>query len=217
LKNRILGMRVGLREVLVFAFFIGAINQALTELWCTRKRWSSLIADLNANPFLKDHHIVLSTQPEATQVLAHKLRFLQGWFMFSPNPVMDDGTIVVDAVTADGRHVDPFWGNEPNFDLLHAKSFAYNQIWSDYFNRMHLPGNRGYRDSMIDYMRRLPERTGNPNDVLVSGEVYWVHDLNPKWKTTESYAEGKDLLFSFGKEGGAKDPPPPPKKPDSDS
>ena len=55
--------------------------------------------------------------------------------MFSPNPVMDDGTIVVDAITVDGRHVDPFSIHvepytlrEPNFDLLHAKSLRTNQI-----------------------------------------------------------------------------------------
>ena len=67
--------------------------------------------------------------------------------MFSPNPVMDDGTIVVDAITVDGRHVDPFSIHvepytlrEPNFDLLHARSLRTNQIWGDYFNRIHTPG-----------------------------------------------------------------------------
>ncbi len=63
---------------------------------------------------------------------------------------------------------------------------------------------------MVDYMRRLPERTGNPNDKLVSGEVYWTHDMNPKWGTTESWGYGKDLMFTFGETGGAVTPPPPP-------
>jgi hypothetical protein len=139
------------------------------------------------------------------------MRFLQGWFMFSPNPVMDDGTIIVDAITVDGRHVDPFWAEPPNFDLLNAKSFGYNQIWSDYFNRMHSSGNRAYRDAMVDYMRRLPERTGNPNDKLVSGTVYWVKDMNPKWNTTKSWNEQRETLFTFDETGGAKDPKTPPK------
>ena len=177
---------VGVRELLALAFFVGALNQAAVELWSIKRR-------------------VKVPQPEVTRVLSHKLRFLQGWFMFSPNPVMDDGTIVVDAVTVDGRNIDPFWSKPPNFDLLNTKSFRYNQIWSDYFNRMHLAGNRGYRDAMIDYMRRLPERTGNPNDALVRGEVYWVHDMNPKWKTRESWGYQKDLLYSFDEQGKRTD------------
>ncbi|MFS8070878.1 MAG: hypothetical protein ACMG6S_31310, partial [Byssovorax sp.] len=142
--------------------------------------------------------------PEALRVLAHKARFLQGWFMLSPNPVMDDGTVVVDAVTIDGRHVDPFSIHvqpfklrEPNFDLLHAKSLWLNQSWGDYFNRIHLPGNTAYRDSMKEYMFKLPERTGNPNDAIVSGEVFWVTDQNPRWNEKESYKLEKNKLFSF--------------------
>jgi len=178
-------------QLLALAFFVGALNQAAVELWVIKRRWKV-------------------PQPEVTRVFSHKMRFLQGWFMFSPNPVMDDGTIIVDAVTKDGRHVDPFWRKVPNFDLTHAKSFGYNQIWSDYFNRMHLAGNRNYRDAMIEYMRRLPERTGNPNDELVSGEVYWVKDMNPKWRQRDSWNYQRELLFSWddkGKRTDAKDKP----------
>jgi hypothetical protein len=120
---------------------------------------------------------------------------------------MDDGTIVVEAVTKSGRSVDPFWNEAPNFDLIHVKSFRYNQIWSDYFNRMHFAQNRNYQDAMVDYMRRLPERTGDPSDELESGSVYWVSDMNPKWKTRTSWNEKRELLFTFGSEGGAKTPP----------
>jgi hypothetical protein len=216
LKTRLVHFRGAIRELLILVMFTAAINQALTELWCTRKRWGDLIASMNQSDFLKSRQITLSPQPEVMQVLAHKLRFLQGWFMFSPNPVMDDGTIVVDAITVDGRHVDPFWNKPPDFDLLHARSYGYNQIWSDYFNRIQLAGNRAYRDACVDYLRRLPERTGNPNDAIVSGSVYWTHDMNPKWGTRESWGFGQNLLFTFDKEGGAKEPPPPaaPKKPD---
>ncbi|MBL9024448.1 MAG: HTTM domain-containing protein [Myxococcales bacterium] len=199
------------REVLCAAMFLAAINQALVELWSTKKPWGQAVkwaaekVGTNAD-----------VQPEATRLLTHKPRFLQGWFMFSPNPVMDDGTIIVDAITVDGRHVDPFWNEKPSFDLLHVKSYGYNQIWSDYFNRMHMGGNKQYRDSMIDYMRRLPERTGNPNDALVSGEVYWVRDMNPRFGSTESYAQANELLFVFGETGGAKEPKnAAPEKPDS--
>ncbi len=208
LRQRLYWWRRFGRELFVAAMFIGAINQALTELWATRDWWTKTIADLNQTEFVKKHFDTpLTVQSKYTQPLAHELRFLQGWFMFSPNPVMDDGTIVADAVTVDGRHVDPFWAIEPDFDLSHAESYGYNQIWSDYFNRIHT--NRTYWDAMVDYMRRLPDRTGNPNDAIVSGAVYWTHDMNPKWGTTESWGYGKELMFTFDEEGGAKAAPPP--------
>lgn len=167
-----------LRELMAAAMFAGAINQALVELWVVRDR-------------------IKVPQKEPLRTLAHKLRFLQGWFMFSPGPVIDDGTIVVDAITVDGRHIDPFTREAPMFDIADAKSFAYNQIWCDYFNRMHLPANSAYREAMKEYMYRLPERTGNPNDALVSGDVYWVQDMNPKWNEKKSWKYEKQKLFSF--------------------
>jgi hypothetical protein len=188
-----------LRELMAVAMFAGAVNQAMVELWVINRR-------------------IKVPQPEALRVLAHKARFLQGWFMFSPNPVMDDGTLVVDAVTVDGRHVDPFSIHshpftlrEPDFDLIHAKSLWLTQAWGDYFNRIHLPGNTGYRDAMKDYMFRLPERTGNPNDALVSGEVFWVTDQNPRWNEKQSYQLEKNKLFAF--ENPAYPHPAPPAPP----
>ncbi len=188
-------------ELACLVMFMAALNQALVELWSTQRKWrDDVIAPLNKR-LHRTGKDAIQPQPEAMQTLTHKMRFLQGWFMFSPNPVTVDGTIVVDAVTVDGRHVDPFWRAPPNFDLLHAQSFSYNQIWSDYFNRIQGEGSRPYQKPMLDYMRRLPERTGNPNDALVSGEVYWVSDHNPKPRTHESWGYQKTLLFTFGASG----------------
>ena len=188
---------VVVRELGAVIMFAGAINQAMVELWVINKR-------------------IKVPQPEALRVLAHKARYLQGWFMFSPNPVMDDGTVVVDAITVDGRHVDPFsihsrpWTlREPDFDLLHAKSLWLTQAWGDYFNRIHLPGNTAYRDSMKEYMYKLPQRTGNPNDAIVSGDVYWVTDQNPRWNEKQSYQLEKNKLFSFDNPNIPHAPPPP--------
>ncbi len=228
-----------INELVCAVVLLAALNQAIVELWCTGKRYRALVADLNLKDpspdpakeqrrrigkRIRDFVSALTGEPdwqipaqhEHLATITHKMRFLQGWFMFSPNPVKDDGIIVVDAITVDGRHVDPFWGEPPNFDLVNAKSFGYNQIWSDYFNRIQTAGNRAYRDSMADYLRRLPERTGNPNDKLVSGEVYWVHDFNPRFKQTKSWGQTQTLLCAFGAEGPCKDPPKdPPKKPGS--
>jgi hypothetical protein len=165
------------REFVIAALFAGAVNQALVELWCVNKR-------------------IKVPQPEALRLLSHKMRFLQGWFMFSPNPVTDDGTIVVDALTVDGRHIDPFTAKEPYWDIS-SKSLALSQIWCDYFNRIQLPANNGYREAMKDYMYRLPERTHHPNDAIVSGDVYWVKEMNPRWGEHTGYGYERAKLFSF--------------------
>jgi len=125
------------------------------------------------------------------------MRFLQGWFMFSPDPVIDDGTTVVDAVTVDGRKIDPFTGREPSFELTNIKSFGYSQIWCDYLDRIHRSDYSGYREAMKEYMYRLPARTGRPEDAIVSGDVYWVHDMNPRFGKHESTGYDRQKLFSF--------------------
>ena len=190
-------MLIALREVAVLVMFAAAVNQALVELWCTKNlaKWP---------------------HPEPLRLLAQKFRFLQGWFMFSPGPVTDDGTILVDAKTIDGRNIDPFTGQPPNWELSKVQSYAYNQIWSDYFNRMKDPGNANFRDAMKDYLIRLPERTGRPEDTIVSGDVYWIHDMNPPFGRTESYRFDKQKLFSFDNPAARPRvvttpvPPPPP-------
>jgi Vitamin K-dependent gamma-carboxylase len=171
------------RELFILAMFAAAVNQAMLELWVVNRR-------------------IKVPQPEPLRTLSHKLQLNQGWFMFSPNPVMDDGTLVVDALTVDGRHVDPFSIHvepytlrAPDFDLLNAKSLRTNQIWGDYFNRAHSPG--AVREAMKDYLLKLPERTGRAEDTLVSGEVFWVTDQNPLWNSTTSYKLEKSKLFSF--------------------
>ncbi len=51
---------------------------------------------------------------------------------------------------------------------------------------------------MKDYMYRLPERTGRPGDAIVSGDVFWVKKMNPKWGETEPYGYDRTgKLFSF--------------------
>ena len=191
-----------LRELIVIAMFAGAVNQGLVEMWSLKDRWKGLIDDINKTAFVKARGWRLSAQPEATRLLAHKLRYMQGWFMFAPDPIKDDGTVVVDAVTADGRHVDAITGKAPDFDLQNAKSFAYNQIWSDYYNRIRMPGNAQFRDALREYILRYAERTGRPEDEIVSGEVWWIEEQNPRFGDPKhkGYSFRKNKLFSFDRE-----------------
>ncbi|MFO0591597.1 MAG: HTTM domain-containing protein [Polyangiaceae bacterium] len=191
------------REAAVLLFFAAAVNQAMVELWTVRDRWYRFVMAQNQSPLLASRGVRMSMQPEVLRLLTQKLRFLQGWFMFSPNPIMDDGTIVVDAVTADGRHVDPFTQREPDLDLPSAHSYGYNQIWSDYFNRIRMAQFSQYRDALRLYLLRYAERTGRAEDAVVSGDVYWVQDMNPPYgdPARKDYAFTVNKLFSFDEHG----------------
>jgi Vitamin K-dependent gamma-carboxylase len=173
--------RLALREVLVALMLAAAFNQALVELWVARP--------LHAG------------QPEPLRSLSHKMRFLQGWFMFSPNPVMDDGIVVCDAETVNGRHLDPFTGRAPSYDL--GGSVQFNQIWQDYMNRIQLPGNAFYRDALKAWLLKYQERTGHPEDRLVAARVVWIHDLNPRLGSTVSTNFEQRELLSFDTRTGA--------------
>ncbi|MEP7126143.1 MAG: HTTM domain-containing protein [Byssovorax sp.] len=177
-------------QVLALVFFAGAVNIAMVQLWVIKK-------------MIRVH------QAPVLMTFTGKLRFLQGWYMFSPGPAMDDGTLVVDAITVDGRHVDPltvhvepYTLRAPDFDLIHARSLRTNQLWGDYFKGIAMPGYYSYREALKDYLLALPQRTGHPDDAIVSGEVFWVSDNNPRWGETQSYGLEKKLLFTFDGAGG---------------
>jgi hypothetical protein len=166
-----------------------AVNQAMVELWAINRR-------------------IKVPQPEPLLTLAQRAHFLQGWFMFCPVPILEDGTIVVDAVTVDGRHIDPFMGGKaPELELPAGRSLYLSQIWGDYFNRIRDNGHSAYRQAMQEYLYRYPERTGRPEDAIVSGDVYWIHAMHPHWNEKTFWNAGSDKLFSFSNPHYAKPRP----------
>ncbi len=106
-------------------------------------------------------------------------RIFQGWGMFAPNPIREDGVLAVDALTIDGRHVDPLTGRAPDLDLTDSRGEGLSQLRQDYGNRIRFDRNEKYREGLRAYLSRYPERTGNPNDRLVAIDVYWVRALCP--------------------------------------
>jgi hypothetical protein len=120
-------------------------------------------------------------QPAFVQATILYPRIMQGWGMFAPNPIAEDGSISVDAITVDGRHIDPFTGLPPDLDLTDARGLGLGQIRQDYFNRIRLDRNKPYRrPGLLDYLLRYHERTGRPDDEIVAFDVYWVRDQCPK-------------------------------------
>jgi hypothetical protein len=110
----------------------------------------------------------------------------EGWGMFSPDAPLGDEMVVVDAVTSDGRHVDPY--NEAG-SRVHALPvddipvrLGHDSMFCDYTLR--IPGDRAYHQALKEWILRYPERTGNPRDAIVSFEATKVeHDSPPPGKT----------------------------------
>lgn len=139
--------------------------------------------------------------PEVPQVLRPLIDYphmIQGWSMFSPDAPKTDGTIVVDGVTADGRHLDPLTGKAPDFEApLHGPWFQ-SQLECDYFLKMSFDGNKAYREELKQYLQRWSQIENRPpSDRLVSFDVYWVsNDAPPPGQTVPTNIQRKMLVSS---------------------
>jgi hypothetical protein len=149
-----------LREVVLVYFLLIFVSQLLNEN--------------KAIPALLKHN-----QPVFVRASLLYPRLFQGWGMFAPNPVREDGIVAVDGITIDGRHIDPFTGKEPDLWLSDARSLDMNQVHQDYFNRIRLDHNRPYRKPLREYLERWHIETGHPANALVAFDVWWLTDLNP--------------------------------------
>jgi hypothetical protein len=128
-------------------------------------------------------------------------RMFQGWGMFAPNPITDDGSITVEAWTTGGRRVDPFTGQAPDLDLTDARGLGLSQIRQDYFNRIRLDRNKVFRQGLRDYLLGWHKETGHPEDELVAFDVYWVRDQCPRPGSKKPYANEKIALLTYRKPG----------------
>ncbi|MFW2387343.1 MAG: HTTM domain-containing protein [Polyangiales bacterium] len=148
--------------------FVAAVSQVLVENWSVPK-------------FLKHR------QPKWIQATIETFRLHQGWSMFAADAPRHDMWIVVDAVTADGRHVDPFNEfatrySDPTLRTVPPRlDMSY---WScDYVAR--IPGFRRFHGNLAEWIFRHHERTGNENDRIVSFRAYEVSHLPPGPGETE--------------------------------
>jgi predicted DCC family thiol-disulfide oxidoreductase YuxK len=193
LRERLTRGRMFVRETLIAYLAICAVWQALQEnknvppvrdTWALAcKGWKKvtkredLVCEKEKTP---EWLTKLVEQPKFMQATIQYPRIFQGWGMFAPNPITDDGSLTVDAITADGRRIDPFTGKEPDLDLTDARGLGLNQIWQDYFNRIRLDRNKVFRQGLKEYLNRWHIETGRPEDELVAFDVYWVRDQCPR-------------------------------------
>jgi predicted DCC family thiol-disulfide oxidoreductase YuxK len=150
------------REVTVLTFVVTMISE-------------TLFINAAIPKFLKHE------QPLFIKRLVAYPRFIQAWSMFASDAPMTDQSMVIDAVTVDGRHVDPYseatsrYPNPGRNEIptrLDNDSFVFN-----YSGR--IPNSGAYHQALIEWVLNYHERTGNPRDRIVSFDAYEVTDDSP--------------------------------------
>jgi len=136
-------------------------------------------------------------------------RLLQGWSMFAPEPPYEDGHVVVDGRTADGRRYDPFADGEPNFDPEAPKGWGHSQFWCDYHNRIRFGDNGGPRQFLRTYLLHQHEYSGKAENRLVAFDVWWVGDKTPAPGQPQGEPLAPEKLLSHGRvrDSGAEQSP----------
>ncbi|MFO0658665.1 MAG: DCC1-like thiol-disulfide oxidoreductase family protein [Polyangiaceae bacterium] len=139
-------------------------------------------------------------------------RFFQGWSMFAPIPPTDDGVIVVDAVTVDGRHIDPLRQGLPtNFELPDSKhGMMVSQFWYEFHDRLRREPNAKYRDYFRDWLvnwHRIERRPSN--DQIVSFEAFWISRQTQEAGSLKRNPVVKQSIMTW-KQGNPETPPPSP-------
>jgi hypothetical protein len=148
---------------------------------------------------------VIPLKPDATpqflQATITYPRMTQGWGMFAPNPIQEDGVLAIDAYTIDGRRIDPLTGRAPDLDLTDSKGEGLSQLRQDYGNRIRQDRNSRYREDLAVYLRRWHEETGRPEDELVAFDVYWVRDRCPPPGSIEPFGGEAVAIHTWRKQG----------------
>jgi hypothetical protein len=106
-------------------------------------------------------------------------RLFQGWSMFAPGPPTDDGRLVIEGRTVDGRALDPLTGQAPSYEVQPKQGFRMNQIWGDFHRRIGEPRFAVYLGGVRDFLLNHHELTGRPQDRLVAFEIWYVNEFIP--------------------------------------
>jgi hypothetical protein len=136
-------------------------------------------------------------QPLLLRLLVEYPRFYEGWSMFAPDAPARDAFMFVDAVTVDGRHVDPV-----NLEASRVATLPVTAIpefldmednWADY--TMNVVGREDYYGTLAGFIRDYPRRTGDERDQIRSFQVWIMEDASPKPGESRPHNVTKSLLF----------------------
>jgi hypothetical protein len=140
----------------------------------------------------------LEGRPAWMSEILYYLRIYQTWGMFSSDPPFTSGTVVVDAVLADGSHIDPLTGQSPDFEAPLHGPWLQGHDWSEYMFYYPWDRHRAYREGLRDYVARQDEDQGWPPEKRIrSFTLYWVSATSPPHGGSQPYDLKRELLLSY--------------------
>lgn len=121
-------------------------------------------------------------QPDFMSAAISYLRLNQGWGMFAPDAPREDMMLVVDAVTVDGRHIDPYNLRasvvaDPGLREL-PQRLGQNYFYCDYTSRIEDAGL--FHEPLREWILAHYRRTKRAEDKIVSFTAYIVEHTSPK-------------------------------------
>jgi predicted DCC family thiol-disulfide oxidoreductase YuxK len=134
---------------------------------------------LVANPSI--HRALKPPRPYWMVAAIMYTHLFEGWTMFSPDAPLRDLMVYVDAVTRDGRHVDPLnrigsrTSRLPLTDI--PVRLGHDSFFCDYTLR--IPDAGVYHGAFIEWILNHHRRTGNPEDQIVSFEAHVIEHTSP--------------------------------------
>jgi hypothetical protein len=125
--------------------------------------------------WLKQH------QPKVIAAAVNYFRLNQGWSMFAPDAPMQDQTIIVDAVTVDGRHVDPLNEvasrvSDPTLRRMPVR-LAQAAVFCDYIS--HIADHDELQEPLRQWILNYHHRTRRAQDRVVHFKAYDVEHDSP--------------------------------------
>jgi hypothetical protein len=120
--------------------------------------------------------------PLATRMAVSYLQLFEAWSMFAPDAPTTDANVYFDAVTVDGRHVDPVSERaSPRYPAPGATipdRLDTDPFFCDYLTRV--VHRADYHQALTEWILHYPDRTGRAEDRIVAFEGFLVEQDSPR-------------------------------------
>ena len=175
---------------------VQAIRAAETPLGAWLREKTPLLRELGAaavfivlvaefvvsNPGIIPRALRFERRPEWMVAAVMYPHITEAWALFAPEAPLTDETISVDAVTREGRHVDPY--NEVASRVatvpIDDVPVRLGQVSFFFDYTLRIPSAGAYHQAFLEWLLRYPERTGRPGDAITSFDAFVVTHDSPK-------------------------------------
>ena len=126
-------------------------------------------------------------------------RLIQAWSMFASDAPLTDETVVVEAVTTDGRRVDPYSEvasryRDPGIDEIPSR-LDNNSFFFNYSVR--IPDQAAYHQAFLEWILSYHKRTHRPEDRIVRFDAYKIENDSPPPGETRPRNLRRNVFLSY--------------------